>query len=812
MTFVDLILPLPLPNTYTYEVPDSFFGVECGMRVVVQFGQKKLYTALISKVHQNAPENYRAKPILSVLDDFPVVTEKQLDFWKWIATYYCCHLGEVMNAAFPSGLKLSSETTILLGDVQVNPEMLTDKEYLIIEALERQPKLSLLEVAKILDQKTIFPIIKALLDRDFIVLQEELNDRYKPKIIRFVELANDDQTILSEDIESLEKAPKQLELLLSFLSIKKKQPKELVAVSDLVKSVQASHQTLNTLVKKGVLKIEEEVVGRLESYDKPTESIKELSTFQQKAYTEIHTYFKEKDVVLLHGVTSSGKTEIYVKLIQEAIARGEQVLYLLPEIALTTQIINRLRKYFGDQIGVYHSKFNQNERVEVWNEVLQGGRFPIVLGARSALFLPFQKLGLVIIDEEHENTFKQYNPAPRYNARDAALVWAKMHQGKVLLGSATPSLESYTNAKNGKYGLVTLSERFGGVEMPEVETVDIKYVRHRKQMKGAFSPYLLEQMQEALDKGEQIILFQNRRGFAPVSECQTCGWTSKCNSCDVSLTYHKKIDLLKCHYCGYSETPVRKCKACGGLEVLVKGMGTEKIEEELQPFFPDSVIKRMDLDTTSKKHAHQEIISDFENKRIDVLIGTQMVTKGLDFDNVSIVGVLNADTMLNFPDFRSHERAYQLMTQVSGRAGRKKKRGKVIIQTYSPDHSVIHAVKENDYQGMFNEEMQERNAFHYPPYCKLLKITAMHKNYLLTNQAARDLAILMRQSFGKNVLGPEYPAVSRIKNKYLKNILLKIEPGTSPHQAKQHLLLISNKINEKPEYKSVRFVIDVDPV
>ena len=812
MIFVDVILPLPLPNTYTYEVPDSFSGVERGLRVVVQFGQKKLYTALIANVHQNAPENYRAKPILSVLDDFPVVTEKQLEFWKWIATYYCCHIGEVMNAAFPSGLKLSSETTILLGEENSALDNLTDKEYLIIEALEKQAKLSLLDVAKILDQKTIFSIIKSLLDRGLIVLQEELNDRYKPKIVRTVELAMKDQSILVDSIESLKKAPKQLELLLSFLSIKKKKSTELLTTADLVKSVQASHQTLNTLVKKGVLKIEEEVVGRLESYEKPIESIKELSSAQQRAYNEIYAHFEEKDVVLLHGVTSSGKTEIYVKLIQEAIERGEQILYLLPEIALTTQIINRLRKYFGDQIGVYHSKFNQNERVEVWNEVLQGGRFPIVLGARSALFLPFQKLGLIIIDEEHENTFKQYNPAPRYHARDAALVWAKMHQGKVLLGSATPSLESYTNAKNDKYGLVELTERFGGVEMPEVETVDIKYVRHRKQMKGAFSPYLLEQMQEALDKGEQIILFQNRRGFAPISECQTCGWTSKCNSCDVSLTYHKKIDLLKCHYCGYSEAPVRKCKACGGIEVLVKGIGTEKIEEELQPIFPDSVIKRMDLDTTSKKYAHQEIISDFENKRIDVLIGTQMVTKGLDFDNVSIVGVLNADTMLNFPDFRSHERAYQLMTQASGRAGRKKKRGKVIIQTYSPDHSVIHAVKENNYLGMFNEEMQERNAFNYPPYCKLLKITATHKDYLLTNQAARDLAILMRQSFGKNVLGPEYPAVSRIKNKYLKNILLKIEPGTSPHQAKQHLLSISNKINEKQEYKSVRFVIDVDPV
>ena len=811
MAYADLILPLPLPNTFTYEIPENISDVDKGMRVVVQFGAKKLYTALVYKVHQNAPDKYRAKYILAVLDDYAVVVKSQFNFWEWIANYYCCYLGEVMQAALPSGLKLSSETIIIPREINIRPDELTDKEYLIIEALQKQKKLELTDVAKILDQKTIFPIINNLLDRGAIALLEELNDKYKPKIVRTVHLAIKEEH-LSKVIEKIQKAPKQLAVLQSYLHQKSKYPEQSVKTSDLISWASATNQIINTLVKKGVFSIEEEIIGRLENHKNPIEEEKKLSVAQLTAYQSIQNSFKEKDVVLLHGVTSSGKTEIYVKIIKDTIAKGEQVLFLLPEIALTTQIINRLRKYFGDQVGVYHSKFNQNERVEVWNEVLKGNRFPIILGARSAMFLPFTKLGLVIIDEEHETSFKQHHPAPRYNGRDAAIVLAKSQGAKVLLGSATPSLESYTNAHNGKYGLVELHERFGGVDMPEVETVDIKYVHHRKKMKGAFSPYLIQNIQQALDKGEQIILFQNRRGFAPISECKDCGWTAKCRSCDVTLTYHKKIDLLKCHYCGYSEAPIKKCNSCGSLEVIVKGVGTEKIVEDLQPFFPDAAIHRMDLDTTSRKHAHQEIISAFENKRIDILIGTQMVTKGLDFDNVSVVGILNADSMLNFPDFRSFERAYQLMAQVSGRAGRKKKRGKVIIQTYSPDNKIIEAVKKNDYRGMFKSEMKERKMFSYPPYCKLIKVTAMHNDYQLTNYAARDLAILMRKQFGKNVLGPEYPTVARIKNKFLKHILLKIEGASSVQQVKKQLQYFIEQLNKNKEYKYVRFVLDVDPV
>lgn len=812
MSYVDLILPLPLANTYTYAVPEGFDPLERGMRVVVQFGQKKLYTALVYKVHFKEPENYRAKPILAVLDAFPLVTAAQLEFWEWMAAYYCSSLGSLMQAALPAGLKLSSETTVLLSGEDYDKDSLSDKALLLVEALEKQATLSLLDIAEVLDQKTIFPIINDLLAQEVIVLQEELNERYKPKLIRTVALSLYSPQELAEQIDKLRRSPKQLALLHQLLQFMEEAPTKSITTTSLLKATNASHQALNALEAKGIVQIENEVIGRLQQHEGVIDNVKPLSLAQTKAYEAVKEQFKDKEVVLLHGVTSSGKTEIYAKLIREALDRGEQVLYLLPEIALTTQIINRLRKYFGDQIGVYHSKFNQNERVEVWNEVLQGNRFPIVLGARSALFLPFQKLGLILIDEEHETTFKQQHPAPRYHARDAAMVWARQQGAKVLLGSATPSVESYTNALNEKYGLVTLSERYGGVAMPEVETVDLKYVRHRKQMKGMFSPYLLEQIQTALDKGEQIILFQNRRGFAPISECNACGWTAKCHSCDVSLTYHKKIELLKCHYCGYSEAPANKCKPCGSLEMNVKGFGTEKIAEELQPYFPDAAIKRMDLDTTNRKNAHQEIISDFEKKEIDILIGTQMVTKGLDFDNVSVVGVLNADSMLNFPDFRSHERSYQLMAQVAGRAGRKQKQGKVILQTYSTAHPIVQAVQQNDYLGMYKAEMQEREAFNYPPYCKLLKVTATHKDYQLTNLAARELAIRMRQSFGKQVLGPEYPVVSRIKNRYLKNILLKVALGSSPYQSKKHLLKLIKEVNSIADYRSVRFVVDVDPV
>ena len=807
LNYVDVILPLPIANLYTYEVPAKYQNLEIGTRVVVQFGPKKIYTALIHSIHQNCPQKHLAKPILEVLDQRRIVTDKQIEFWEWMSSYYSCNLGDVMNAALPSAFKLSSETVLLLEDADYDKSVLSDEEFLIVAAIEKQDKISFDEVSKILDKKRVFPIIKNLIERNIVVLQEELNDKYQPKFIRSLELVSDKKI----DLSVFKNAKKQSQIFQEIYSRKQKNPDQIIEVSEIVSALNTSHATINTLVEKGFLNIEKIQKDRILEHELDSPISKDLSKVQLKSLDQIKDYFKKKNVVLFHGVTSSGKTEVYVKLIEDAIQKGQQVLYLLPEIALTTQIINRLRKYFGDQIGVFHSKFNNSERLEVWNEVLNGKRFPIVLGARSALFLPFTNLGLVIVDEEHENTFKQMNPAPRYNARDSAIKYAHMHGAKVLLGSATPSIESYYNASNAKYGLVELFERFGGVQMPEVEIEDIKYVRHRKLMKGSFSPKLLEQIGVALENKEQVILFQNRRGFAPVSECKECGWTAKCISCDVSLTFHKKIDLLKCHYCGFSENPVKRCKSCGGLEVEVKGFGTEKIEEELQPHFPEAAISRMDLDTTSRKNAHQEIIHDFENKRIDILIGTQMVTKGLDFDNVSIVGVLNADSLLNFPDFRSHERSFQLMVQVSGRAGRKKKQGKVLIQTYSKDHEIIDAVKNSDYLSMYKSELRERQLFKYPPYCKLIKIVVSHKDYNTTNQAARDLAILLRQTFSGNVLGPEYPVVSRVKNRFLKNILIKVDSENSPSKVKMHLRKLIELLNQKLEYRSVRFTIDVDP-
>ena len=715
-----------------------------------------------------------------------------------------------MKAALPAGLKLSSETVIIGLNHSVKLDDLNDKEYLIVEALEHQSKLSLLDISDILDQKTIFPTIKSLIDRNCISLLEELNHKYKPKIARKVHLLIK-QNKIDELIDSLSRAPKQRDIVNSFLELAKDVKSKDVFVPELLKKSNTGHQTLNSLVKKNIFTIKDQVVDRIEYIDHELKKEKILSLDQITSYNQIKKQFESKDVVLFHGVTSSGKTEVYVKLIKEAIKQGDQVLYLLPEIALTTQLISRLRQYFGDKIGVYHSKFSQNERVEVWNQVLNGKRFPIILGARSALFLPFQKLGLVIIDEEHEASFKQNNPNPRYNARDTAIVLAKKHQAKTLLGSATPSLESYFNSKNGKYGLVELNKRFGGIEMPKIELVDLQKLSYTKKINGSFSPFLIDQMSTALDNGKQIILFQNRRGFAPVSECISCGWTSKCKSCDVTLTFHKKIELLKCHYCGYSENPVQKCKSCASLEVKVKGLGTEKIEEEVKSIFPEHSVFRMDLDTTSKKHAYHEIITAFEDKSIDILIGTQMITKGLDFDNVGVVGVLNADNILNFPDFRSHERAYQLMTQVAGRSGRKDERGVVIIQTYSTNHPMIKLVQDNNYHGMFEHEIAERKLFKYPPYNKLIRITLLHRDYKILNLASQDLSVLMQKQFAENVLGPEYPFISRIRNKFLKNILLKMDDSMSYKNTKSYLLSLIKNLQKNQMYKSVRVVLDIDP-
>ena len=806
MIYVDVILPLPLQNRFTYEVPSEFESVEEGMRVVVQFGKKKYYTAIIFKIHNKTPKNYKPKPIINVLDHQPIVSKKQFNLWVWIANYYCCSLGDVMQSALPSVLKLSSETKLKITENELDKTTLNDKEFLVVEALEIQKELSLNEVSKILNQKTIFPTIKSLLSRKVILLIEELNEQYKPKSVRLVSCLNKDI-----DFKIFKNAKKQEQVFRSFIDLTKKNKIPSITVKELLEFSSSSYQTLNSLVTKGVLSVEKKEISRIEFYENEDLISVALSDNQQNALNQIQKSFESKEVVLLHGVTSSGKTEIFIKLIEDVIERGKQVLYLLPEIALTTQIINRLRKHFGDKVGVYHSKFNNNERGEIWSEVLNGNRFPIVLGTRSSIFLPYQNLGLIVVDEEHESSFKQKQSSPRYNARDTAVMYANILGAKVLLASATPSLETYHNAISQKYGLVTLSTRYGGVKMPDIDIEDIKYITHRKQMKGAFSPRLLKEIEKSLLNNQQVILFQNRRGFAPVFTCKSCGWTANCKSCDVTLTFHKQQQLLKCHYCGYSENLVKQCKTCASMEVQIKGYGTEKIQEELQPFFSDAIIKRLDLDTTRRKNAYQTIINDFENRNIDILIGTQMLTKGLDFDNVSLVGIINADSLLNFPDFRSYERSFQLMAQVAGRAGRKNKQGKVLIQTYSANHNIIQAVQTNDYLSMYNSELLERKAFNYPPYYKLLSIIISHKDYNLTNQSARELSLFLRKYFNKNVLGPEYPPVSRIKNRYLKNILVKIGADLSLHQSKKLILKVIDSVHKMPQFRSVRFTIDVDP-
>lgn len=837
--FVDVILPLAVPNLYTYRVPFELNdAIAIGQRVVVQFGRGKLYSALVRTIHENPPKQYAAKYIDSILDEHPIVHAKQFELWDWMSQYYMCNIGDVMVAALPGGLRLASETKIVLSleyskkiaDVNLK---ISDKEVLIIDALEVKNVLTLQDISQIIEQKTVYPIIKSLIEKGIVLIQEELKEKFRPKIETYVRITDqaDNEDNLKIIFDTLErKAHKQLDVVMAYVTLSKRYSKERVEVkkSDIMKMIEGAEAALKSLVKKNIFELYDREVGRLANYDSENK-ISALNEIQQQVLNSIKKQFfgkdpeestsdiaQTKDVVLLHGVTSSGKTEIYVKLIEEALAKGKQVLYLLPEIALTTQIINRLRKYFGDTVGVYHSKFNENERVEIWNDVLnsqsENSKFQIILGARSALFLPFSNLGLVIVDEEHDTSYKQYNPAPRYNARDGAIYLSHIHKAKTLLGSATPCLESYFNAQEGKYGFAEITQRFGGVQMPEIEIADVKEATRKKQMKSHFSPLLLDTVTLALEKKEQVILFQNRRGFAPQLECNMCAWVPQCSNCDVSLTYHKVSNQLRCHYCGYSIKPPSKCAACGDTDLKMKGFGTEKIEEELNIFYPRAKIARMDLDTTRSKFAHQHIIQDFEEGNIDILVGTQMVTKGLDFDNVSMVGILNADSMLNFPDFRSFERSYQLMAQVSGRAGRKNKRGKVIIQTQNPEHSIIQEVIANDYLSMYTNQLIDRKEFNYPPYFRLIEITVIHKDVNMVNVAAKYLADALKHHFSKRVLGPEFPIISRIRNLYHKNILLKIERDASVNQVKKIVSELLIKFKSNADYKSVRIQIDVDPM
>jgi primosomal protein N' (replication factor Y) len=812
--FVEVILPLAIAKNYTYRVPFEMNGsIMVGKRVVVQFGKSKLYTAIVASISKLAPEKYQAKYIIELLDDQPVVTNEQLHFWYWLAEYYMCNVGEVMNAALPSALKLASETRIMLNKgFEVDKDSLHDKEYLIVEALDIQPELTVSDIAKLLGQKTVMPILKSLFEKNIIHISEEVSERYKPRTRTFITLnpIYHDQENLKELFNILEKrAPKQADAVLAYIKLTRHQ--KAITKNELIEESGAGASSIKSLEEKEIFIAEEKNVSRLYYEDEDAYKTFELSEQQNDALKQISNEFEEKNVVLLHGVTSSGKTQVYIRLIEEMINSGRQVLYLLPEIALTTHIIERLRMYFGANIGIYHSRFNDNERVEVWQKVLNN-EYKVVLGARSSVFLPFNDLGLIIVDEEHETSYKQFDPAPRYNARDAAIFLANMHKGKVLLGSATPSFESYYNARMHKYGFAELTERFGGVKLPEIEVVSIAVETKSKTMQSHFTSVLMADIKQALANNEQVILFQNRRGYAPVLMCKICVYTPKCINCDVSLTFHKSSGKLHCHYCGYKEDAPQICPACGSTHLEYKGFGTEKVEDELAILLPDARITRMDLDTTRSRNSLQTILNNLEEKKIDILVGTQMVAKGLDFSDVTVIGIINADSLLKFPDYRANERSYQMLAQVSGRAGRRGKQGKVVIQTYDPGHRVIKQVIENDYNDLYFTEMEERRSFKYPPFYRIINLDVKHKDpEMLYNQSAY-LATELRKHFGDRVIGPEFPLIGRIRNYYIKTIMLKFEKdGISINKAKAIIRDMITQFQTTKLSKGSIVQPDVDP-
>ena len=818
--FADVIVPLAVKNEFSYRVPFEMNDfIQAGMRVVVPFGKSKLYTAIVTRVHEEVPV-YQAKYIEYLLDEQPIVTGNQYAFWKWIASYYMAPIGDVMNAALPSNFKLASETKIALHpDFDGNTSAFNDRQFQIVEALEIREILDLKEISDIVGIKTVQPIIKELIEQHVVISQEELSYKYIAKTGIFYRFAAAYQSEekLNELIELLEKEKQKEKQFTAVMALLQHTNIEFFEESYVAKKQlleqEISNSALNSLERKGIIESKRLQVDRFREKGEDLSERKALSDFQQCALEEIREVFREKDHCLLHGVTGSGKTEIYVELIEEQLQQGKQVLFLLPEIALTTQLIRRLSAYFGDLVGVYHSKFNQNERVEIWNHVLADHpeRFRIILGARSSVFLPFRSLGLVIVDEEHETSFKQYDPSPRYNARDASLVLARAFGAKVLLGSATPAVETYYNAKSGKFGLVEMKQRFGGILMPEIFVADVKKEFRQKTMHEHFSSMLIEAIKEALQNEEQVILFQNRRGFTPLWTCEVCAWIPKCKSCDVSLTYHKHSNSLKCHYCGYTSPPVGTCHSCGSNRLKMLGFGTEKVEDDLSLLLPGYKIARMDLDSTRSKNAYQQIISDFEQKKIDILIGTQMVSKGLDFDNVSLVGILDADMMLRRPDFRAFERSFQLMTQVAGRAGRRQKRGKVIIQTREPENWIIQKVIEHNYVDFYENEILERKNFFYPPFYKIVRFTLKAKNENELNLAAKIFAESLFGVFKERVLGPEFPVIQKINNLYLKQVTLKIEREVSPVKVKERLEELIDLFFSTPSHKSIRMVVDVDP-
>jgi primosomal protein N' (replication factor Y) len=814
MHFVEVILPLSLAKTFTYSVSEAEYNyIKKGMRVAVPFGKSKIYTGLVIEIHENKPTLYEAKEIHQILDEKPIVTEIQIAHWQWIASYYMCAIGDVYRGAMPSALLLESETIISQKqDGFVDESLLSDEEFLIYQALQQQSSLKVQDIISILNKKNIFPVIQKLMDKNILILQEEMLETYTPKLIRYVKLHSkyDLNDGLSELLETLKNANKQKEIVLSYfqLSASEKKP---ITVKKLIEAAKSTSTVVKALIDKEIFEEYYIQVDRVNFSGNTKEEQLQLSEAQQTAFEEIKQSFVQKEVCLLHGVTSSGKTEIYIKLIEEYIKNEKQILYLLPEIALTTQLVGRLRDYFGYKVAVFHSKYSNNERVEVWQQVLQQSpKAQIVIGARSALFLPFSTLGLVIVDEEHEQTFKQVDPSPRYHARDASIVLANSFKAKVLLGSATPSIETYFNAQSGKYGLVEISERYGKVRLPEIELVDLKDKYFRKKMSGHFSDTLIEEITTALSLGEQVILFQNRRGFSPVVECMTCGHVPQCPQCDVSLTYHKHKSQLRCHYCGYSMAKPNNCHSCSSIHLTTKGFGTEQIQQELVELFPAAKVGRMDQDTTRGKFGFEKIIDSFKNQEVEILVGTQMLAKGLDFDNVSLVGIMNADNMLYHPDFRAFERSFQMMTQVSGRSGRSEKRGKVIIQTYNPDHNTIRQVVQNDYLGMYKEQLYERQIYKYPPYFKLIKLTLKHRDFDKLKEGSMWLYQVMQQNLTIPVLGPEEPPISRIRNEYIRTIMIKIPQNQPLQGTKKTIQKMLNSFEAVAQYRSIKVTVNVD--
>jgi primosomal protein N' (replication factor Y) len=790
--------------------------IRVGVLVVVPFGKRKLLTGIVVAIHEIPPVGYQARYIDTLLDSKPIVHEVQLNFWRWMSSYYMCFMGEILLAALPAGLRLSSETSY-----QLNPAFdgdlttFTEREKVLLEALAAREVMSPDEISELLQVKAYQPAIKKLLAAGAVLVMEDLKERYKPRYDTFVRLtpACDDEDGLQAGFRLLERAPKQQEVLMMYVQLSKRytgEPEE-VKKTMLQKFAGCTAVMVAELVRKGVLEIYERETSRLPNAPEDGKVEFDLSPSQQNAYNEVLESVKTKPVTLLHGITSSGKTEIFVKLVKEVLARGKQVLYILPEIALTTQMIVRLQRYFGNQVLVYHSRFNQNERVEVWNMVLrnESTRGKLILGARSAVFLPFSDLGLVIVDEEHEPSFKQHDPAPRYHARDAAIVLASLHNAPVVLGSATPAFETMHNALRGKYGYVQINERFGGMALPEVKPLLLSKATAPS---GYFTETLIAAIKETLASKEQVILFQNRRGYAPILVCTTCGWTPECVRCDVSATFHKSLERLVCHYCGNRYNVPPECPKCGSHKLKLAGFGTERIEEELEIIFPDAKIARLDLDSARSKHAYQQILGDFQDGSIDVLIGTQMVTKGLDFGRVNLVGVLNADLLLKFPDFRSVERAYQLMTQVAGRAGRRQKRGLVYIQSQNPGHWVIAAVMNGKYMEVYEREMDERQKFKYPPFTRLLLLIFRHQKLELTDFCAAEYAKELSHLLPKHsILGPEYPQVARVKNRYNKHLLLKIDPDVHLGKFKEQLTALNHRFFAQKQFNQVRLIINIDP-